>query len=274
MCWGLTASVAMVGVGTAAAVVATRQRRPTAVPLVLGYFTLMEALQAIGYLVVDECANPLNQSVAFLSVVHIIFQPFFVNAFAMEFVPKPVRLKARLAVYGVCAMSAVFMLAQLYPFDWAGVCRQGSTLCGPALCTVSGEWHIGWEVPFNGLMSPIEQALGFHAAFPTYAIAAFVAPICYGAWRFAIFHALIGPILASLLTDNANEMPAIWCLFSIGIIAVGLNPWLWRRFELKPLAASWRSIGNGLSSGAVEPGGRSSRIMKSLGQTLRGQGTD
>jgi hypothetical protein len=238
MCWGLSVSVAMIGAGTVAVAVTTRQGRPTAVPVTLGYFTLMEALQAAGYLVIDECANPLNQTVAFLSVIHIIFQPFFVNAFAMELVPKPVRLKVRFAVYCVCALSAAVMLAQLYPFDWTGACRQGSTLCGPALCTVSGEWHIGWEVPFNGLMSPIEQTLGIHAAFPTYALAAFVAPICYGAWRFAIFHALVGPILASLLTDNPNEMPAIWCLFSIGIIVISLNSWLWGRFERKPLAPS------------------------------------
>jgi len=238
MCWGLSVSVAMVAAGTVAAAVTTSQGRPTAVPVTLGYFTLMEALQAAGYLVIDECTNPLNQTVTFLSAVHIIFQPFFVNAFAMELVPKPVRLRARLAVYCVCALSAVVMLAQLYPFDWAGACSPGGTLCGPALCTVSGEWHIGWEIPFNGLIVPIERTLGIHAAFPTYALAAFVVPICYGAWRFAIFHALFGPMLASLLTDNPNEIPAIWCLFSIGIILIGLNPWLWRRFERKPLAPS------------------------------------
>jgi hypothetical protein len=46
----------------------------------------------------------------------------------------------------------------------------------------------------------------------------------YGAWRFAVFHAVAGPILASMLTGNPNEMPAIWCLFSIGIILIALSP--------------------------------------------------
>ena len=230
MCWGLSASVAMVGAGTVAAAVTAKQGRPTPITLTLAYFTLMEALQAAGYLVVDQCANALNQTIAFLSVVHIIFQPFFINAFAMELVPEPVRASVRVAVYSICAASATAMLLQLYPFDWAGTCRPGSTLCGPELCTVSGEWHIGWEVPFNGLVTPIEQTLGIHAAFPTYALAAFIVPVCYGAWRFAVFHALLGPILAGFLTDDPNELPAIWCLFSVGIVLLSLNPLLWRRF--------------------------------------------
>jgi hypothetical protein len=227
----------MVGVGCVAVAVTVTRGRPAAIPVTLGYFTLMEALQAIGYLDVDQCSDPLNQSIAYLSFIHIVFQPFFINAFAMELVPEPVRAGARAAVYLACAASAAVMLMQLYPFDWAGSCRPGSTLCGPALCTISGEWHIGWEVPFNGLLMPIEQ-LGVEAAFPTYMVVAFVLPLLYGAWRFAALHLLLGPALAYALTDNPNEMPAIWCLFSVGIVLISLNPWLWRRFERLSSATS------------------------------------
>jgi hypothetical protein len=51
----------------------------------------------------------------------------------------------------------------------------------------------------------------------------------YGAWRFVLFHALIGPLLARQLTSDANETPAIWCLFSVGILLIVLAPPL-RRF--------------------------------------------
>jgi hypothetical protein len=231
MCWGLSASIAMVGAGCVAAAVTVRRGRPTAIPVTIAYFAVMEALQAAGYLVVDQCANPVNQTIAILSIIHIIFQPFFINAFAMELVPGTVRTRARVAVFAACAAAAAVMLLQLYPFDWAGTCRPGSTLCGPTLCTVSGDWHIGWEVPFNGLMVPIEQILGIEAAFPTHAIAAFLLPLCYGAWRFAVFHSLLGPVLAELLTNDPREMPAIWCLFSVGIVTLSLSPWLWRRLE-------------------------------------------
>lgn len=55
-------------------------------------------------------------------------------------------------------------------------------------------------------------------------IAAFGVPLIYGAWRFVLVHAFAGPILAAALTTNPNEMPAIWCLFSIAILLISLSP--------------------------------------------------
>ena len=54
-----------------------------------------------------------------------------------------------------------------------------------------------------------------------------------GAWRFVLVHAFAGPILASMLTDNPNEMPAVWCLLSIAILCIGLSPFVRRRVETR-----------------------------------------
>ena len=83
-----------------------------------------------------------------------------------------------------------------------------------------------------------EQIIGIQTAFPTYILAAFVLPVLYGAWRFALFHLLVGPIHANQLSDNPNEWPAIWCLMSIGIVVLSLSPWLYRRFERKPATSN------------------------------------
>lgn len=231
MCWGATVSITMVGaVAVATAVVAARGQ-PRAIWLTLGYFTVMEALQAAGYAVVDQCGAPSNRAITLLSYLHIVFQPFFINAFTMELVPDPVKARLRRGVYLFCGLSSAVMLAQLYPFEWAGSCRLGETLCGAELCVVSGEWHIAWDIPYNGLLLPFEDALGVPAGFPTYWLAAFLLPLAYGAWRFVIFHALAGPILAATLTVNPNEAPAVWCLFSIGILLMALSPLIRQRFE-------------------------------------------
>ncbi|HEX6141811.1 MAG TPA: DUF5765 domain-containing protein [Geminicoccaceae bacterium] len=231
MCLGAAASLGMVAVGTAATGAAARWRQPPAIWLTLGYFTVMEALQATGYIVVDQCGSPLNQSITLLSYLHIVFQPFFINAFAMELVPEPVKERVRLAVCGACAFSAVVMLMQLYPFEWAPPCRIGKTLCGTDLCLSSGEWHIAWSVPYNNLWPAFDIGIAAHLSFPTYMVAAFLVPLSYGAWRFVFFHALVGPFLAHQLTDNPNEVPAVWCLFSIGIVLMGLSPWLRQGFR-------------------------------------------
>lgn len=224
MCWGATASVAMVGIGAAATVISVSRGMPSAVSAALGYFSVMELLQASGYAVLGQCGTPANETITYLSMLHIVFQPFFINAFALELVPHAIKRRAQVAVFVACAVSAVVMLLQLYPFAWAGSCRIGASLCGTTLCTVPGEWHIAWDVPYNGLLTPLENAIGVQSGFPTYMIVVFLLPLLYGAWRFVVFHALAGPILASFLTSNPNEIPAVWCLFSIGLVLIALSP--------------------------------------------------
>ncbi len=51
-------------------------------------------------------------------------------------------------------------------------------------------------------------------------IAGIILPFLYGSWRFTIYHFLVGPRLAMLLTDNPNEVAAIWFLLSIGILII------------------------------------------------------
>ena len=231
MCWSLTASAAMVATGGAAAIYAVRKRLPPAVPATLGYFTVMEALQTGGHLIAGACGTPANQAITLLSYLHIVFQPFFFNAFAMQLLPDAVGRRIRTTVYGLCAVSSAVMLVQLVPFDWAGTCRIGQPLCGPELCVRPGSWHIAWDIPYNGLTIKIDDLTGWRFGFPTYMLTVFLMPIVYGAWRFTVFHVLVGPLLASYLTNGINEVPAVWCLFSIAIILVALVPGLMRQLE-------------------------------------------
>lgn len=223
MCWSVEASAVIATVGGAGAALTYVRGDPPAIWLTIGYFSLMEALQVAGYVVVDACGSPANAAVTVASYLHIVFQPFFINAFAMELVPSPVRMRVRPWVMAVCAGAAAVLLLQLVPSQTFGACAAGSALCGAEFCTVSGDWHIAWNIPYNGMFVPLERAFGVSFGFPVYLLAAFVLPLVYGAWRFVVLHALFGPFLASALTSDPNEMPAIWCLFSIFILFAGLN---------------------------------------------------
>ncbi len=220
MCWSAEVSVAMVAAGGAATAVSLVRGDPKAVWIAIGYFTVMEALQAGGYAVVDQCGSPANRSLALLSYLHIAFQPIVINAFAMALVPRTVSPRLRRIVLALAGLATASILLRLAPIDVLGQCRPGGVLCSDRLCVVSGSWHIGWEIPLND----IPGRLGLGVGFADYVLAVFALPVLYGAWRFALFHALAGPILAGVLTDNPFEMPAIWCLFSIGIILVILIP--------------------------------------------------
>jgi hypothetical protein len=58
------------------------------------------------------------------------------------------------------------------------------------------------------------------AGFYTYAMTMLILPILYGSWKMTLYHILIGPLPARLLTENLNEFAAIWCLLSIGFLLI------------------------------------------------------
>lgn len=241
MCWSGEASAVVAVIGLTATAVAAYKKAPPVLWVTLGYFTLMEVLQAFTYIYIDQCGAPPNQIATLLGYLHIVFQPFFISALSMYFIPNDVRLKVQPFVYIACFISVVVMLIQLFPFEWAGVCKPGRPLCGPQLCSVSGNWHIAWEVPTNGIGNYfVDTALGFFdEGFITYNLVAFVLPLLYGSWRFTIYHYFMGPFISQRLTDNPNEWPAIWCLLSIGFLLIVVKGplqrfmhvqdyWLWR----------------------------------------------
>ena len=211
MCWSGEASAVLATCGFASTTYVAVKGEDKNVWLPLGYFSLMEALQAATYSVIDQCALPSNQVLTLLGFLHISFQPFFINMASMHFIPPERRARIATLVYSLCLFGTMAFLVRLYPFDWAGACiKNWHALCGDRLCSVHGSWHIAWEVPLNGL-----SWLGWGYYFP-----AFLLPIIYGSWRFTLYHILVGPTAALLTTSSWNEWPAVWCLFSIGLLLV------------------------------------------------------
>lgn len=237
MCWGAEASLGMVVAGTAATALAAARRESPAIWITLGWFTLMEGLQAAGYAVIDDCADPANRAITLASALHIALQPFFINAFALALLPQRASARISRRVWIACALCTAVMLLQLAPMPAFGDCRPGDPMCGATMCTVSGDWHLAWNVPYNGLAVPVDDVLddvvGRRTGFPTYVIAAFVLPALYGAWRFALLNFAAGPVISAALTSNPNEMPAIWCLFSVVIVLLASSAGLRRRFEVQ-----------------------------------------
>ena len=116
--------------------------------------------------------------------------------------------------------ATLLILMKLFaPMIWSVpkelMCKVGDSLCGTNTCSYEGNWHLAWRLPL----------LGFDPSFYLYFIPVFILPILYGCWRLSIFHFVFGPMLAYSLTNNGNEAPAVWCLFSIAIIcAIFVKP--------------------------------------------------
>ena len=225
MCWSFGASSILALIGFAVAITLACRKKDFAIWLPLGYFGLMELLQALTYLVIGECSSPANQLLTVLGYLHVSFQPFFINLFAMYFLPMKIRKKIAPYVYALCFVAAVLLLLKLYPFSWAGTCQSGvDVFCGEQVCSKSGEWHLAWYIPLNGIP---------HLGLIGYTLMTFLLPLLYGSWRVILFHALVGPLPAFLLTSNVNEWPAIWCLFSVGIVLVAFCKPLREKLRVK-----------------------------------------
>ena len=210
MCWSGEAStaIAVFGVGvTAYSALVKKDSKMLWLPL--GYFTLMEALQAYTYSVIDNCGAPANQVATLLGYLHITFQPFFIAMVSLYFIDKRVARKIAPFAYGICFAAAIVMLIKLYPFAWAPMCDpETRPMCRTSICSFHGNWHIAWGLPINELLREV----------PSYAIAGFIVPALYGSWRFTLWHLIAGPLFAWATTDNIHEWPAIWCLFSLELL--------------------------------------------------------
>ncbi len=215
MCWNGWASTAIAVTGLSSAYFLKKKGEPKEIYLPPAYFVLMEGLQAVTYLVVGQCGNRYNLLLTYLAIVHISFQPFFINMLGMEFIDPDVKARIRKVVYGLCAVAAVMCLVRLLPaYDTLGRCALDTPLCSHVqTCAYRGQWHIGWNVLLNG----------FNHRWWAYLVVAFALPIAYGSWRWSVYHLFVGPFLAGLTTPDLNERPAVWCLLSTCIIALLVN---------------------------------------------------
>ncbi len=216
MCWSGEASLGVATLGVSGALWARSKGSPTGRWGTVFYFSAMELLQAATYLVIDRCGLPANQWLTRLSYAHIAFQPFFINLLAMSLIPNDKARRLRPWVMAICAVGAAAMLAKLYVPSAAWACdARVIPICGTNTCSYSGDWHIAWRLYLNEV----------DGSFLCYFIPAFLLPLFYGSWRWTLYHFVVGPLAAFFMTSNKDEMPAIWCLTSIGfLLALHVKP--------------------------------------------------
>ena len=224
MCWTLSISILLALIGFIAAGYLWYKKESKLLWIPITYFAVMEVLQVLTYFNLGNC-TPANQILTYLSYLHIAFQPFFINAIMLYFIPKDFRKKIIGLVFLVAFIATVLMLVKVYPFEWAGTCTLGKTLCGEKLCAVPGNFHLAWEIPFNGMDQGI---MGF-----VYMISIFLLPLIYGAWKVVVYSTIAGPVLARALTNNPNEWPAVWCLLSIAYILIAIIPYFRNKLKVK-----------------------------------------
>lgn len=202
------------------------------------YFSLMEFLQTASNFALHELPGmgfpeemilSINMWLTRASFTHIAFQPVFVAYFSMYFVMQAGqghRLETRtwfttkfltvrtwfltLSWIGSLIFFFRMIIPMFFDVPIEHLCPPNLALCGNVTETYVGKWHLAWQL----------ELLALDKFYLAYYIPVFLAPFFIGAHRWAMLHLAVGPVLAMILAKDPNEMPAVWCLFSIGILTL------------------------------------------------------
>ena len=219
MCWssGASAVLAVSGLGMTGYLIKTGEKKELWITFL--YFSLMALLQVSAYSYINQCANPMNKLHTFLGYAHIAFQPFFINMAAMCFIPEIVKNKISSYVYGICWIGMVLLMVHAYPFADNSLHTVGhSTFCVPFADAFKESWltspqnlssqlwmTLSGNSPSFGLYSTLYLSIGL------------ALPLLYGSWRIVLGTLLCVPCIACFSTSSINELPAVWCLCSVGL---------------------------------------------------------
>jgi len=183
---------------------------PIGARICVAYFALMETLQSAQYSWINLCDNPINKFLTVLGFIHLAFQPFFVNLFLGSFMNKAQKRYLPL-ILSLCLMGGT-MLCNRFWKTWGDIpCTDNiEPMCGPTLCTFRGDVHLAWQIP----MQHSDQDY-FTPGFTLHFVLFYLPTYALGMYGFTIFLLISGPFIGRVLTNHQDEIPAIWCFFSI-----------------------------------------------------------
>jgi len=90
-------------------------------------------------------------------------------------------------------------------------------MCGLATCTFRGNVHLAWQMPLQHADQDYFTP-GFNLHFVLFYLPSF----CLGMYGTTLFLLLSGPFLGRVFTHHQDEIPAIWCFFSIAQVVCPL----------------------------------------------------
>jgi len=209
---------------------------PTGARSCVAYFAFMETLQAFQYGVINECDNPLNKIYTLLGFFHLAFQPFFVNLYLGTFMSAGQK-KYLPMILSLSFFGGIMMCNRLWMTEGDHMCTIGiQPMCGAKTCTFRGNVHLAWQMPMQhadqDYFTPGWTLHFFLFYLPTYAL---------GMYGHTIFLLLSGPFLGRAMTSHQDEIPAIWCFFSICQIFFPLIYAFWKDPAAFKLLSSTRS---------------------------------
>ena len=156
MCWSGEASTVLAAIGLSSTVYFYRKKEPAVICITLGIFHSWKPCKPI---LIPSSTSAIIRPIRLpylLGYLHIAFQPFFINAISLYFIPAEIRARIATPVYSLCFVATLCLLIRIYPFEWIPACYEVKykflflnqffdsftvPFCGERICSVSGQWH-------------------------------------------------------------------------------------------------------------------------------------
>ena len=226
MCFSIEMSAGAAALGLVNTLICAVVLRDFHMSACAGYFFLVEVLQVAQYLVIDECALPINRFLTVLGLLHIAFQPVFSNLVLLRFAPNDrarteLRYAIRLSVLGGLFLFGRWVFAGLATMPFPdGAAASHEWMVGPRTCSFHGPTHVGWELPMVEVSywtpSFFVHFFMMFGPMVLLAVGHNLPTVGFG----SVFMFLTGPVLAAFISGDRFEQPAIWCFFSVSQIVV------------------------------------------------------
>jgi len=227
MCFSEKASLSMAILGGLSSIITFKYINIKAAMCVF-YFTLMQIIHYIAYLVIDDCNNKTNQLMSILNYYHICFQApvwlmGWVGIFEKYNIVKPIYLKFMPILIGMALITS-FLMA-LRRFNFPLVVRENKEITRKSqlnedingalqgkLCSRSGKKHVQFRLPLRTEPEYYSPNLYGHFVF-------FFIPLLFFNNKtrlFSLFTWLSGVMIpAYYFWIESTEVATVWCFLSI-----------------------------------------------------------
>lgn len=183
---------------------------PNAARACIAYFAAMETLQAFQYSWINQCDDQINKFLTILGFLHLAFQPFFANLYLSAYMNRKQKRYVPV-ILAISLFAGVLMCNRMWKSEGDLACTYGvEPMCGLQTCSFRGNVHIAWQMPLQHADQDYFTP-GFNLHFFTFYLPTFA----LGMWPLTLFLLFSGPFLGRVLTSHQDEIPAIWCFFSI-----------------------------------------------------------
>ena len=181
----------------------------------LFYFSIMELLQYLGYLSIEMKNNTFNKIIAIIIHIHIGFQPYFINKWFSNYIPK----KNLIYIPFIEKISLVFGLFWFLRLFFVS---------DNILCNTSFEPNCGKKTEITkGLKHIIHVARSRAPNYLTPSIfmhffLVFIPILFLTVNKFVYAITLLFGIIGWFMASNIHEAASIWCLSSIPFLIFSL----------------------------------------------------